>query len=149
MANQSNQGGGSSNRGFASMDKERQREIASEGGKASGGNLGVEHRMGRLAGKVADDLDILPTGMDDFEDIFILGQQIEQWLEIEAVSFGVDRCCFMFISDLNETQIGPIGVFAHEFRINRDERRFCPARAQFFQRLGGRDEIMNLHDLSA
>jgi general stress protein YciG len=26
-------------RGFASMDKQRQREIASEGGKASGGNF--------------------------------------------------------------------------------------------------------------
>jgi general stress protein YciG len=28
-----------SKRGFASMDKQRQREIASEGGKASGGNF--------------------------------------------------------------------------------------------------------------
>ena len=36
--NQSNQGGnksGSSNRGFASMDPQRQRQIASEGGKAA------------------------------------------------------------------------------------------------------------------
>jgi general stress protein YciG len=30
-----NQGGDTSNRGFASMDPERQREIASEGGKAA------------------------------------------------------------------------------------------------------------------
>jgi general stress protein YciG len=36
MANQGNQGGGSnSNRGFASMDPQKQREIASEGGKAA------------------------------------------------------------------------------------------------------------------
>ncbi|MBW3655489.1 MAG: hypothetical protein KY444_05240 [Gemmatimonadetes bacterium] len=35
--NQGNQGGksGSSNRGFASMDPQRQRQIASEGGKAA------------------------------------------------------------------------------------------------------------------
>ena len=33
MANQQNQG--SSNRGFASMDEQKQREIASQGGKAS------------------------------------------------------------------------------------------------------------------
>ncbi|MFN5760201.1 MAG: general stress protein, partial [Sphingomonadaceae bacterium] len=40
MANNlNNQGGGASNRGFASMDKNRQREIASEGGKASSGNF--------------------------------------------------------------------------------------------------------------
>jgi uncharacterized protein len=30
-----NQGGGSSNRGFASMDEDKQREIASKGGKAA------------------------------------------------------------------------------------------------------------------
>jgi uncharacterized protein len=33
--NQGNQGKGSSNRGFASMDPQRQREIASEGGRAA------------------------------------------------------------------------------------------------------------------
>ncbi|WP_296950293.1 KGG domain-containing protein [uncultured Massilia sp.] len=36
MANQGNkQGGDTSNRGFASMDPQKQREIASEGGKAA------------------------------------------------------------------------------------------------------------------
>jgi general stress protein YciG len=34
MANKENQGG-TSNRGFASMDEEKQREIASKGGKAA------------------------------------------------------------------------------------------------------------------
>jgi len=33
--NQGNQGGNKSNRGFASMDPQRQREIASEGGRAA------------------------------------------------------------------------------------------------------------------
>jgi uncharacterized protein len=33
--NKGNQGKGSSNRGFASMDPQRQREIASEGGRAA------------------------------------------------------------------------------------------------------------------
>ena len=33
--NQAGQGGGKSNRGVASMDPERQRQIASEGGKAA------------------------------------------------------------------------------------------------------------------
>lgn len=36
MANQRNQGN-TSNRGFASMDKEKQREISAEGGRASHG----------------------------------------------------------------------------------------------------------------
>jgi general stress protein YciG len=38
MANQSNQGSGK--QGFASMDPNKQREIASEGGKASHGGTG-------------------------------------------------------------------------------------------------------------
>ena len=33
--NQGNRGGGSDNRGFASMDDDKQRKIASEGGKAA------------------------------------------------------------------------------------------------------------------
>ncbi len=35
MATQQNKSQGSSNRGFASMDPEKQREIASKGGKAA------------------------------------------------------------------------------------------------------------------
>ncbi len=35
MANQQNQQGSTSNRGFASMDEDKQREIASQGGKAA------------------------------------------------------------------------------------------------------------------
>ena len=39
MADQGKGSGDTSRRGFASMDEARQREIASEGGKASGGNF--------------------------------------------------------------------------------------------------------------
>ncbi|CEE45174.1 hypothetical protein XAC908_650033 [Xanthomonas citri pv. citri] len=35
MANQNDNKGGTSNRGFASMDEDKQREIASKGGKAA------------------------------------------------------------------------------------------------------------------
>ena len=35
QGNQGKQGGGTSNRGFASMDEDEQREIASQGGKAA------------------------------------------------------------------------------------------------------------------
>ena len=42
---------GTSKRGFASMDKERQREIASKGGKASGGNFKNDRQKASEAGK--------------------------------------------------------------------------------------------------
>lgn len=53
--NDSSQGGGSENRGFAAMDPERQREIASEGGKASHEGPGHEFTSeeAREAGKMS------------------------------------------------------------------------------------------------
>lgn len=40
-----------SNRGFASMDEDKQREIASKGGKASGGNFKNDPARASAAGK--------------------------------------------------------------------------------------------------
>lgn len=40
-----------SKRGFASMSEERQREIASKGGKASGGNFKNDREKASRAGK--------------------------------------------------------------------------------------------------
>ncbi len=40
-----------SNRGFASMDPDKQREIASKGGKASGGNFANDPERASEAGK--------------------------------------------------------------------------------------------------
>lgn len=42
---------GTSNRGFASMDEDKQREIASKGGKASGGNFKNDPERASAAGK--------------------------------------------------------------------------------------------------
>lgn len=43
--------GNTKNRGFASMDEDKQRAIASEGGKASGGNFKNDRRKASEAGK--------------------------------------------------------------------------------------------------
>ncbi len=55
MADDDNNTGGKSARGFASMPKEKVREIASRGGKASGGNFKNDpekaSRAGRQGGK--------------------------------------------------------------------------------------------------
>lgn len=42
---------GKSNRGFASMDTAKQREIASKGGRASGGNFKNDPKRASQAGK--------------------------------------------------------------------------------------------------
>ena len=48
-----NEGGGkrTSNRGFAAMDERKQREIASKGGSASGGNFAKDPERAREAGR--------------------------------------------------------------------------------------------------
>jgi uncharacterized protein len=43
--------GNTSKRGFASMSKEKQREIASMGGRASGGNFAKDRKRASEAGK--------------------------------------------------------------------------------------------------
>lgn len=40
-----------SNRGFASMDEDKQKEIASKGGQASGGNFANDRQRASAAGK--------------------------------------------------------------------------------------------------
>ena len=42
---------GSSRRGFASMDPEKQREIAAKGGRASGGNFANDPQRASEAGR--------------------------------------------------------------------------------------------------
>ncbi|MDB5166358.1 MAG: hypothetical protein JWM37_430 [Candidatus Saccharibacteria bacterium] len=42
---------GTQDRGFASMDADKQREIASKGGKASGGNFANDRQKASEAGK--------------------------------------------------------------------------------------------------
>jgi general stress protein YciG len=49
MAN--NKSGGTSNRGFASMDDDKQRKIAKKGGQASGGNFKNDPERAREAGR--------------------------------------------------------------------------------------------------
>jgi general stress protein YciG len=48
---QNNQNQGGSNRGFAAMDEEKQREIASKGGRESGGNFKNDPERASEAGR--------------------------------------------------------------------------------------------------
>jgi general stress protein YciG len=56
MANNNRKEGGTSNRGFASMDEDKQREIASKGGRSQGkennpGNFANDHQKAVAAGR--------------------------------------------------------------------------------------------------
>ena len=51
MAEEESTSSSTSNRGFASMSKEKQREIARKGGQASGGNFKNDSKRASEAGK--------------------------------------------------------------------------------------------------
>ena len=53
--------GGSSERGFASMDEDEQREIASQGGSASGGNFKNDPERAAEAGQKGGEAKLLET----------------------------------------------------------------------------------------
>ena len=51
MADSNNDNGSTSPRGFAAMDEEKQKAIASKGGQASGGNFKNDRAKAREAGR--------------------------------------------------------------------------------------------------
>ena len=89
-------------------------------------DLGVEQRMRRPAGDVVDDLDILASGVEDLEHVLIVDQQVEQGRHVEPFGLGVDGGGLVDVADLDQAQVRPIGVLAHEFGVDGDERRLGP-----------------------
>ena len=51
----------------------------------------------------------------------VLDQQVEQRLEVKPFRLGIDRGGFLGVRDLEQAQVGPISVLAHELGIDRDE----------------------------
>ena len=47
--------------------------------------------MGRAAGQVEDDLDILAAGMEDLQHMLVVDQQVEQGREVDPLGLGIDR----------------------------------------------------------
>ena len=63
--------------------------------------------MGRLAGEIVDDLDILAAGMEDLEHVLIVDEQVEQGLQVDALGLGIDRGRFLVVADLDQAEVGP------------------------------------------
>jgi hypothetical protein len=96
--------------------------------------------VGRAAGQVEDDLDILPAGVEDLQHLLIVHEQLEQRREVEILGLGIDRRGFGGGGDLDQAQVRPIAVLAHELGIDRDERLAGETAAQVGERVGGGDQ---------
>ena len=108
-------------------------------------DLGVEDGVGRLAGEIIDDFDVLPARVEDLEHVFIVAEQVPERLEIDPVGQRIDGGGFLLVPDLHQAEFGPVGVFAHEFGIDADEIALRQPFAQFGERFGGGNEVVDFH----
>ena len=109
-------------------------------------DLGVEQRVGDLAGQIVDDLQVLPAGVEDLEDVLILHEQVEQRFQVDVGGLGVDRRGFVDARDLDQAQVGPIGILAHELGVHGDERLLREPLDERAQPVGRGNQGMDAHD---
>ena len=96
-------------------------------------------------GKVVDDLDVLPARMEDLEHVLIVGQQVPQRIEIDAVGERIDRGSFFLVADLDQAEFGPVGVLAHELRVHADKIGFFEAFAESCEIVGLGNQVVYFH----
>src|SRR3546814_16974510 len=72
--------------------------------------------------------------MENLEHLLVVDEEVEERRQVYAFRLGVDRRGLLLIADLDKAQIGPIGVLAHEFGVDRDEWGFGEALAKGKQR---------------
>jgi hypothetical protein len=110
-----------------------------------GRDLRVEHGVRRFTGQIEKDFNILPTGMENLEHILVIAQQFEHRGHVQPVGLGINRSCFVGVRQLDQAKVWVIGVFPHEFGVDRDKRGLGKSLAQFGKAFAVGDEWMNLH----
>ena len=108
-------------------------------------DLGIENGMGRLAGQIVDNLNVLAAGVKYLQHVFIVAHQVQQARQVDAVCQRIDCGRFFIVGDLHQAEFRPIRVLAHEFRIDGDEVGFFEARDQIVERFGRGNQIMYFH----
>ena len=64
------------------------------------------------------------------------------------IGLGVDRRSFLGTRDLDQAEVGPIGVFAHELGVHGDERLLRKAVDEGFELGGLGNQGMDLHEFA-
>jgi len=84
-----------------------------------GGHLRVEHRRGQRAGLHVHDFEILTRGVEDFHHLAV-GHELPEGGEIQALGEGIDDRLCIGAGKLDEAQLGPEGLLAHELGVDGD-----------------------------
>ena len=107
-------------------------------------DLRVEQRLGHLAGQIVDDLEVLAAGVEDLQRVMVVDQQVEERREVD-VRLRIDRRRFLGARNLDEAEVRPIGILAHELSVHGDEGLLGKALDEGNQVFGPGDQWMNLH----
>ncbi|CEG08234.1 hypothetical protein BN961_01648 [Afipia felis] len=105
-----------------------------------GGDLGIEHRMRDDPGQMPDDLDVLPRGMEDLQNLLV-GHEIEERLEVDAFGKGIHDHCFVGAGELHHAEQGIVGRLAQKLSVDGDERVPGEPRADGGQLLGAGNQF--------
>jgi len=81
----------------------------------------------------------------DLENVLVVAKQLEHRRQVDPGRERVDGRGFLLVAELHQAQQRIIGVLAHEFGVDRDERRLGQALAQGLQRIGIGNQRVNLH----
>ena len=108
-------------------------------------DLGIEQGVGGPARQIEDDLDVLAAGVEDLEHMLVVHEQVEQGGKIDPVRLGVDRRGLLAIGHLEQADVRPVGILAHELGIDRDEVGSGEAFTEFFEGLGVGDQSVDMH----
>ncbi len=84
---------------------------------------------GTVAGQLDEDFDVLPGGVEDLDDL-VVGEELEEGLEAEAIGEGIDEDRLVGRGRLQEAELRPVGRFAQELGIDGDEIELGGTRAE-------------------
>ena len=99
-----------------------------------GRDLGVEQRRRDDPGARIHDLDVLAGGVEHLDHPRI-HHELPERLQLELRCQRIDDRLVLRASDLNEAQLGPIGLLSHELRVHGHEGFLGELRAETLEGL--------------
>ena len=87
-----------------------------------------------------------PPAWKTFSTSSLFDEQVEQRLQVDAVGLGVDRRGFLAARDLDQAEVRPIGILAHELGVHGDEGLLREAVDEGLEVVGLGNQGMDTHE---
>ncbi len=87
-----------------------------------------------------------PPAWKTFSTSSLFDEQVEQRLQVDALGLRIDRRRLLGARDLDQAQVRPIGVLAHELGVHGDEGVGGEAVDESLEVVGLGNQRMNMHE---